>query len=97
VTHENGVADDYDAGSRVEAAEAGLHAEAEEAAAGAEPGQHVTATDVVGLHPHLHHPEDPNLGVVRMKLEPHTALAGVIAALVTLAGLIGVAVAVRGH
>ena len=89
--------DEYDEGSRVEAVEAGLHAEQAEASEGHEPGRHVTAVDVVGPHPHLHHPEDPNLGVVRMKLEPRTMVAGVLASLLTLAALVVLAIAVGSH
>jgi len=87
----------FDEGSRVEAAEAGLHAEESEAAAGEPQGRHVTATDVAGPHPHRHHPADPNIGVVRMRLGPGAVLAGVVASLAALGGLVALAVAVGSH
>jgi len=84
-------------GSRVEAAEAGLHAESVEARRGAAAELHVTATDIAGPHPHAHHPADPNLGLVRMRLAPGAMLAGVLAFLVTVAALAWLAYAVRAH
>jgi hypothetical protein len=88
-------------GSRVEAAEAGLHAEAAEVRESGAAEHHVTATDVLAeaarAHPHAHHPDDPNLGLVRMRLTPGVMLAGVLAALVTVAALAWLAYAVRSH
>jgi hypothetical protein len=82
-------------GSRVEAAAAGAHHEAAEAAAGVEPREHVTATDAP--HPHLHHPEDPNTGVVRARLGRGAAVTGFVAAAVTLVGVVLFALAIGGH
>ena len=85
-------------GSRVEAAEAGRHAEQTENPPGGEsPERHVTASDILGPHPHAHHPADPNVGLVRMRLAPGAMLAGVIAALLTVAALAWLAYAVRAH
>jgi transcriptional regulator GlxA family with amidase domain len=87
----------FDHASRVEAAEAGLHAEAAEAAdGGGVADRHVTATDVAGRHPHRHHPDDPNVGVVRMRLGRGAVVAGVVAGALMLAALIVLGVAVGG-
>jgi ABC-type Zn2+ transport system substrate-binding protein/surface adhesin len=78
--------DPYDRGSRAEAQagdpyDRGSRAEAEAAA-----DQH-----------HHHHPDDPNAGVLRGELGPHAWLAGGIAAALTIAGVVWLAVAIGGH
>jgi hypothetical protein len=82
-------------GSRVEAAVAGQHHEHAEADAGVEPRGHVTAVDVVDA-PHLahHHPADPNAGVVRGRMGRGALPAAAIAAAVTIAGVILLALAI---
>ena len=86
----NGLDDLFDAASRVEAAEAGLHHERAEADAGVPPREHVTASPLV----HHHHPEDANAGVVRARVGRHTVLAATFAAAVTVAGVVLLALAV---
>ena len=81
-----------DEGSRVEAAEAGVHHEHAEAAEGLAPAEHVTAAEVIAHH----HPEDPNLGVVRGRPARGALLAAVLTAAVTVAGVIALALAVGG-
>jgi hypothetical protein len=90
------VTDVYDEGSRVEAAEAGASHEVAEAESGLAPREHVTATDVASVHPH-HHPDDPNAGLVRARVEPRALLAGVLAAAVTIAGVVLLALAIGGR
>jgi len=46
---------------------------------------------------HLHHPEDPNAGVVRGQLGRGAVLSAVIAAAVTLAGFVLLAIATGGR
>ncbi len=41
-----------------------------------------------GAHHHHHHPADPNVGVVRGRLDRRAVLAAVVAAAVTIAGLV---------
>jgi hypothetical protein len=82
--------------SRIEAAAAGAHHETAEAAARLEPGEHVTATDLLPPHPHHHHPEDPNLGVVRGRLGRGAVIAAVLAAAVTVVGVVLLALAIGG-
>jgi len=86
-----------DEGSRLEAAEAGLRAEAGEAAAGHPVGHHVTATDLAGVHPHRHHPLDENLGVAKVRLGRGAALAGTLAALLMLALLVALGIAIGSN
>ena len=92
--------DDYDSASRAEAAAAGLRHEQAEADSGAEPREHVTADDVaIPARPdviavHRHHPDDPNLGVVRMRVGRGALIASVVSAAVTLLGVVLLAVAV---
>ena len=43
---------------------------------------------------HHHHPADPNVGVVRAKPGPHAVLAAVVAAAVTMLGVVLLAIAV---
>jgi hypothetical protein len=86
-------------GSRVEAAEAGVHAEIAEAEAGRTPEEHVTATEVATEPPPLlahHHPADPNAGVVRGRLGRGAVLAGTLAAAVTIAAVVLLAIAIGG-
>ncbi len=76
-------------GSRVEAAEAGVHGEAAEAHA----EEHVTAADAVSAHPH--HPHDPNDTLQRgPRTTAHAVASGLLVAAVTLAAAAGVAYAV---
>jgi hypothetical protein len=89
-----------DVGSRFEAAEAGLHHEAAEAAAGVAPREHVTAyervpPDAAGVIAH-HHPEDSNAGIVRGRPARGVVLAAVLTAAVTVAGVVLLALAVGG-
>jgi hypothetical protein len=79
-----------DDGSRVEAAEAGVHHERAEQHAGIEPREHVTAAAAV----HHHHPADPNAGLVRARPGKHALLAGALAAAVTIAGVVLLALAI---
>jgi hypothetical protein len=90
MTDDNNLDDLLDAGSRVEAAEAGAHHEVAEAKAGLTPREHVTASAAI----HHHHPEDRNAGVVRARPGRHAALAAVVAAAVTVLGVVLLAVAV---
>jgi hypothetical protein len=75
--------------SRVEAAEAGAHHEAAEAAAGVTPREHVTATDsaLAPAHPH-HHPDDPNAGLVRGAPGRGALTAAALAVLVTVVAVV---------
>jgi len=87
-------------GSRVEAAEAGVHQELAEAAAGVEPEEHVTATDVA-TEPspapgHHHHPPDPNDGVVQGHVTRGAALSGLVAVAVTVVLVVLLAVRIGG-
>jgi len=79
-------------GSAVEAAIAGVHHERAEAAAGIPPREHVTATSVIAHH----HPEDPNVGIVRGRPARGAVLAAVLTAAVTVAGVVLLALAVGG-
>ena len=88
--------------SRVEAAEAGVHAEVEETAEGREPEEHVTAVDVATEPPlpravHHHHPPDPNAGVVRGRLGRGAVLAATLSAAVTVIAVVLLALAVGGR
>jgi hypothetical protein len=58
-------------------------------------GSQAEAVEAV-LH-HGHHPDDPNLGVVRGGLAPGAALAAAIAAAVTLVGVVLLAIAVGSN
>ena len=80
----------YDEGSRAEAAAAGAHHEVAEAQAGVAPREHVTAVSVI----HHHHPADPNVGVVRARPGRNAVVAAVVAAAVTVLGMVLLAVAV---
>jgi hypothetical protein len=82
--------------SRVEAAAAGARHEEAETVAGVTPREHVTADDVAPGHPHHHHPDDPNAGVVRARLGRHAATAGLLAAAVTVVGVVLLALAIGG-
>jgi hypothetical protein len=55
------------------------------------------AEAVAHHHPVGHHPEDPNLGVVRGGLAPGAAVAALIAAAVTIAGVVLLALAVGSN
>ena len=85
-------------GSRVEAAEAGIHAEIEERLEGREPEEHVTAADAATAPPtialHHHHPPDPNAGVVRGRLGRGALVAAVVSAALTLTAVVLLAVAI---
>ena len=80
----------YDEGSRAEAAAAGAHHEVAEAQAGVAPREHVTAASVIHHHP----PADPNVGVVRARPGRNAVVAAVVAAAVTVLGMVLLAVAV---
>ena len=82
-----------DEGSRVEAAEAGEHAEIAEARQTRRPDEHVTAGPTI----HHHHPADPNTGIVRAHPGKHALLAGAIAAAVSIAGVVLLALAIGGN
>jgi hypothetical protein len=87
-------------GSRVEAAQAGVHHERAEAAAGIAPREHVSADvrvphDSGAVIAH-HHPEDTNAGIVRGRPARGALLAAVITAAVTVAGVVLLALAVGG-
>jgi hypothetical protein len=69
---------------------AGEHHEVAEARQGVEPREHVTAS----LSIHHHHPADPNAGIVRAKPGPHAVLAGTVAAAVTIAAVVLLALAI---
>jgi hypothetical protein len=97
--------DPYETGSRIEAAAAGVRHEQAEAEAGVAPREHVTAdlaaadVDAVPARPdvvavHRHHPDDPNLGVVRMRVSRGALVASVVAAAVTTLGVVLLAIAV---
>ena len=86
-------APDKDVGSRVEAAEAGEHAEIDETAAGLVPDEHVSAVAAINHH----HPADPNVGIVRAKPGPQALLAGAIAAAVTITAVVLLALAIGGN
>jgi hypothetical protein len=81
-----------DVGSRIEAAEAGLHHEQAEVAEGVAPREHVTAAAVIAHH----HPEDTNAGIVRGRPARGAILAAVLTAAVTVAGVVLLALAVGG-
>jgi hypothetical protein len=95
--------EDADA-SRVEAAEAGVHAELEERDTARGPEEHVTATDVAtqpvaarSTYGHHHHPPDPNVGVVRARVGRGTVLAAVVSAAVSIVAVVLLALAVGSH
>jgi hypothetical protein len=52
------------------------------------------AEAVAAIVHHRHHPADPNAGVVRARVGRHTVLAATIAAAVTVAGVVLLALAV---
>jgi hypothetical protein len=54
-----------------------------------------TEAVVAELH-HHHHPADPNVGVVRVPVQPRALLAGAVAAAVTIAALVLLALAIGG-
>jgi hypothetical protein len=92
-----------DDGSRVEAAEAGVHAEYAEEQAGLVPDEHVTATDAptepavqTALQHHHHHPVDPNVGVVRGRTGRGALIAALASAAVTVVAVVLLALAIRG-
>jgi hypothetical protein len=58
-----------------------------------EGGSRVEAVEAVV---HAHHPDDTNHDVVRGRLGPHAVLAGLVAAFVTVAGVVGLALAIGG-
>ena len=84
------MSDEFEQGSRVEAAEAGEHHEVAEASAGVEPREHVTAAASI----HHHHPADANAGVVRARLGSHAAVAAAVTAAVTIAAVVLLALAI---
>jgi len=43
---------------------------------------------VAGVHHHHHHPADPNVGVVRGRVEPRAIVAAVLTAALTIAALV---------
>ena len=51
---------------------------------------------VAAVTHHRHHPADPNAGVVRGRLGPHAALAGLLAAAVTVVAVVLYALAIGG-
>jgi hypothetical protein len=55
------------------------------------------ARDEPAVPAHLHHPEDPNAGVVRARLGRGAILAAVLSTAVTVAGFVLLALATRGH
>ena len=57
-----------------------------------EQGSRVEAVEAV-IH-HRHHPDDPNVGVVRARAGRHAILAGALAAAVTVVGVVLLAVAI---
>ena len=57
-------------------------------------GSRIEATAAV-LH-HLHHPVDPNVGVVRGRTGRGALLAATVSAVVTVVGIVFLALAVRG-
>ena len=79
-------------GSRVEAAVAGAHHEVAESRSGLEPREHVSAVAAI----HHHHPADPNAGVVRARPGRHVVLTAVVAAAVTVLGVVLLALAIGG-
>ena len=51
---------------------------------------------VAGVHHHHHHPADPNVGVVRGRLDRRGVIAAVLAAAVTITGLVLLGIAIGG-
>ena len=47
-----------------------------------------------GVHHHHHHPADPNVGVVRGRLDRRAVVAGLLAAAVTIVGLVMLGLAI---
>jgi hypothetical protein len=84
------------AGSRLEAAAAGVRHEHAEVAEHLEPREHVTAAPA-SEHPHLHHPEDPNDGVIRGRIGRGALVAAFVAAALTTLGVVALALAIGGR
>jgi len=51
---------------------------------------------VAGVHHHHHHPADPNVGVVRGRVDRRAVVAAVLAAAVTVVGLVLLGIAIGG-
>ncbi|MBV9099138.1 MAG: hypothetical protein JO079_13885 [Frankiaceae bacterium] len=49
---------------------------------------------VAGVHHHHHHPADPNVGVVRVRVDRRTVFAAIAAAAVTAIGLVLLGIAI---
>src|SRR3954447_18509777 len=76
-----------DVGSRAEAAMASVRHERAEAAEEVGPREHVTAAAGTE-HPHIHHPDDPNDGVVVGRPGRGALLAAFVAAAITTVGVV---------
>ena len=58
-------------------------------------GSKVEAVEAIAHH--HHHPADPNAGIVRAKPGKHALLAGAITTVITIAGVVLLALAIGGN
>jgi hypothetical protein len=52
---------------------------------------------VAGVHHHHHHPADPNVGVVRGRLDRRAVVSAIVAAAVTIVALVLFGLAIGGN